>query len=712
MSEALNRLADALRISTKYSYFCEGKVQNCVADDELLKFLIEDMGYKAGTEEEIKKSLQRLEKKRWQRALEPIYVCQVDDVKFDVILDGKESAKGVTFYIAKEGQKKFSKIGVEVLSYESHQEGRNVFCKLSCAIKEDLKPDYYELKVKTEQSEYTTLLAVAPKKCYALNKKGRKKLFGFAVQLYSLKSEHNWGVGDFSDLAQLVDLMAQNGGDVIGLNPLNVLLHDYPESASPYASISRLFLNPIYIDVEAVPLYDKKDKDEESIKKAKESENIDYTTVYCAKIKALQTIFKRLLKQKKSSYYAQFEAYKKERGQELLQLATFQEICHQRYLSGGSLPALEEKALSSSLGSGVKKFVSAHKEEIEFFQFLQFEADRQLKEVEKRIKKKGLAIGLYRDMPVGVSKNSAEVWSDKYLYIQKSGAGVPPDSYFPTGQKWGLAAFNPFELKERGYKPYIKILRANMRYAGAVRIDHIMGLSRLFIIPDKGVKGTYIRYFANDMMNILILESYLNQCVVVGECIGNVEEGYAQSLLDRGIYLLGVLWSERKDADGTMKKPDEYEEKYFASVGTHDMPPLKAWWFGREIATMQNLGLYDKDETVSAYHWRERERRLLLNILDEERVWPEDKYRRGDYLYGEGYPEGIEEAVHSFMAKSKSEVFMLMPEDIFQSEKIQNLPGTDIDKYPNWRSKQVINLEDMGNSEAFKRHINVVKKWR
>jgi 4-alpha-glucanotransferase len=239
-----------------------------------------------------------------------------------------------------------------------------------------------------------------------------------------------------------------------------------------------------------------------------------------------------------------------------------------------------------------------------------------------------------------------------------------------------------------------------------------MGLSRLFVIPDNGVEGTYIRYNEEDMMNILALESHLNECAVVGECIGNVEAGYIEKLLERNIYLLGVLWSERKDDNGTMKEPQEYEEKYFASVGTHDMPPLKAWWFGTEIATMNKLGLYTEEETQKAYHWREHERRLLLEALDRAGVWPQDKLRKGDYIYGENYPEGLEEAVHSYMAKTNSEVFMLMPEDIFQSEKIQNLPGTDIDKYPNWRSKQVFDIENMADSEAFKRNIRLVQQIR
>lgn len=712
MAEQLKILADKLNINTEYDYFCGGKKVHCQASDSLLKYLIEDFGYAAKTEADIKKSVERIDKRRWQRAMEAIYVFDKEHRVFDLVLKEEEFAGDIVVYCVKDGQRKKNVLQVLFEKIEQKKEGHSVYLKLKAEIVDKLETGYYDLVVQTVANEYHTQLAVAPMTCYALNKENKKKLFGFAIQLYSLKSKRNWGVGDFSDLALLVEKTAQDGGDVIGLNPLNVLLHDYPENASPYASISRLFLNPIYIDVEQVPFYEKEDKDEKAVAQAKAAENIDYTVVYNAKIKALRKIFARLEKKKDSSYKKAFNEFKATDEGDLQRLAVFQAICEERCKKGGRLTATEEKDLSSALGTGIEKFALAHQKEIEFFKFLQFEADRQLQNVERKIKKSGMRIGLYRDLPVGVSKDSAEVWSDKYLYIQKSGAGAPPDTYFPTGQKWGLGAFNPMELKERGYKPFIKILRANMRYAGAIRIDHIMGLSRLFIIPDQGKEGTYIRYDAKDMMNILALESEINKCAVVGECIGNVEHGYAEALLKRGIYLLGVLWSERKDANGTMKMPEEYERKYFASVGTHDMPPLKAWWFGREIDTMYRLGLYNEAEMRSAYQWREHERRLLLDALDYTGVWPSDKFRKGDYIYGEGYPEGIDEAVHAYMAKTNSEVFMLQPEDIFQSEKIQNLPGTDVDQYPNWRAKQVFDLEDMTDSKAYQRHIKIVKKWR
>lgn len=711
MSEMLKELAEQLNISTHFTFGC-GEIKANEVSSELLRFFIESLGYGAKNDEEIKRSMERLSKKRWQRVMEAVYVVTEGDKKFDIVLSKEEVDEGFFVSCSEEGKADFKPLKVSFSEEEKKREGRCSYVRLSCQIEEELALGYYEIRVMTSKGAYTAVLAVTPEECYGLDKKGKEKLFGFAVQLYSLKSGRNWGVGDFSDLENLVDLTADTGGDIIGLNPLSVLNHNYPEDASPYSSVSRLFLNPIYIDVEKVPFYEDSDKDAEAIRLAKESENIAYTAVYEAKIHALRNIYARVKANGASDYAKEFAAFKAADTGELHRLAVFQAISAERFKLKGKAGKAWENSVASVLSSGVEKFAAEHAEEIDFFKFLQFEADRQLKTVEKKVKDRGLVIGLYRDLPVGVSKDSAEVWGDKYLYMQGSGAGAPPDNYFPTGQKWGLGAFNPFELKERCYKPFIRILRANMKYAGAIRIDHVMGLSRLYVIPDKGKEGTYIRYNAKDMLNILALESHLNKCVVVGECIGNVEDGFKEMLEARNIYSLGVLWVERKDENGSLKAPYEYEKKYFASVGTHDMAPLKAWWFGSEIGIMKDLGLYSEQEARDAYHWREHERRLLLGALDNEGVWPEDKRRQGDYLYGEGYPEGIEEAVHAYMSKTNSEVFMLQPEDIFQSMKVQNLPGTDIDKYPNWRSKLPIELEDMANSEAYLRNIAAVKKWR
>jgi 4-alpha-glucanotransferase len=221
-------------------------------------------------------------------------------------------------------------------------------------------------------------------------------------------------------------------------------------------------------------------------------------------------------------------------------------------------------------------------------------------------------------------------------------------------------------------------------------------------------------YNFDDMLNIVSLESCLHKYMVVGESIGNVPEGFLTRLAEKNIYSMSILWAERYDSGwGDFISPDQYPENVFASVGTHDMAPLKAWWFGYDIAISRKLNIITSDDEMKdSYHQREHDRVKLLKILDENHVWPEDNHRHGDYIYGEAYPEGIEEAVHRLMAKSNAKVFLVCLEDVFQIDKMQNLPGTDRDKHPNWRMKMVVNLEDNPCSLAYYRNIAAIKKER
>jgi 4-alpha-glucanotransferase len=330
------------------------------------------------------------------------------------------------------------------------------------------------------------------------------------------------------------------------------------------------------------------------------------------------------------------------------------------------------------------------------------------------VEKSGLAVGFYRDLAVGVGRDSAELWADDDLFIADAGAGAPPDGFFGGGQKWGLGAFNPFALKERAYAPFIKVLRANMKNAGALRIDHVMSLMRLYVIPENGSAGTYIMYDFEDMLNLVAIESHLQKCVVVGESIGNVPDGFLEKLAEKKIFSLSVLWAERWEAGwGNFKTPQEYPVQTVVSVGTHDNPPLRMWGFGYDIALHRELGMIKSDEERGeAYHHRELDRWKLLSAMDSNSVWPRDNTRQGNYIYGEGYPEGIEEAVHRFMSRTGSEVFLVELENILHVDKLQNLPGVDRDRYPNWRLKLPVALEKLEDDTAYARSLTAIKLER
>jgi len=712
MTSSLQKLADTIGILTSYTDACN---QEHEIEDNVIRLLAEKLGYKAGNEEEIARSIELYHKKRWQKTLESISVVEQKDIWFDVVLPENHDTSDLKLRLRYRGNEGSFEPGFGVFDEGGRYTiGHTVYKKVVVKINGRLEVGYYEIELETGGKKYKSVLAVAPEKCYANETLEKERLWGFAVQLYSLNSSRNWGIGDFTDLYNLVDICKCSGADVIGLNPLNVLSHDFPEDASPYGSVSRLFLNPIYIDVEKVPGFTPEDMAScrDKVAGLRDSELIQYTPVYGLKITMLEKLYRRMLQDKKSSYYADYEAYCRRKGAELDKLALFQALSEERaHTVWGGWKAWEEEYRNSN-SRAVAEYAKKHHERIGFFKYLQFEAERQFDAVKKHIDEQGLKIGLYRDLAVGVCQNSAELWGDYETFIKDAGAGAPPDELFCNGQNWGLGAFHPEVLKERAYEPYIKVLRANMHNAGALRIDHAMGLMRLFVILNQEECGSYVLYNFADMLNILAIESWLNRCTIVGESIGIVPEGFIEKMAEKNIGSLSVLWVERPLGSSDFKSPSEYPAKAFASVGTHDMPPLKMWWFGYEIAEKHKLGIYTEEQMNWCYHERELERRKLLFALDSNAVWPEDKPRRGDYLYGEAYPEGIEEAVHRFVARAPSEVFLSQLEDILHVEKMQNVPGIDRDQHPNWRRKLPVRLENLESDIAYVRNIAAIKKER
>lgn len=712
MTSSLQKLADTIGILTSYTDACN---QEHEIEDNVVRLLAEKLGYKAGNEEEIARSIELHYKKRWQKTLESISVVEQKDIWFDVVLPENHDTSDLKLRLRYRGNEESFEPGFCVFDEGGRYTiGHTVYKKVVVKINGRLEVGYYEIELETGGKKYKSVLAVAPEKCYANETLEKERLWGFAVQLYSLNSSRNWGIGDFTDLYGLVDICKRSGADVIGLNPLNVLSHDFPEDASPYGSVSRLFLNPIYIDVEKVPGFTPEDMAScrDKVAGLRDSELIQYTPVYELKITMLEKLYRRMLQDKKSPYYADYEAYCRRKGAELDKLALFQALSEERaHTVWGGWKAWEEEYRNSN-SRAVAEYAKKHHERIGFFKYLQFEAERQFDAVKKHIDEQGLKIGLYRDLAVGVCQNSAELWGDYETFIKDAGAGAPPDELFCNGQNWGLGAFHPEVLKERAYEPYIKVLRANMHNAGALRIDHAMGLMRLFVILNQEECGSYVLYNFADMLNILAIESWLNRCTIVGESIGIVPEGFIEKMAEKNIGSLSVLWVERPLGSSDFKSPSEYPAKAFASVGTHDMPPLKMWWFGYEIAEKHKLGIYTEEQMNWCYHERELERRKLLFALDSNAVWPEDKPRRGDYLYGEAYPEGIEEAVHRFVARAPSEVFLSQLEDILHVEKMQNVPGIDRDQHPNWRRKLPVRLENLESDIAYVRNIAAIKKER
>lgn len=435
MVHDLQGIAKRLGIATKF--VDAGMIRReYEVSDETLRFFINSFGYDASNDEAIANSLHRLENARWHQALENIYIVEAGNVSFDVVVPASWAGEYFDLEIFRQNDAERVDVSYEVVNEEQSAfvDGQELL-RLQINIKTTLNIGYYDVRLNVKNKHYKTLLAVAPKRCYEAPAMAHK-LWGFSIQLYSVKSDRNWGVGDFTDLCSLVKICARSGAQVIGLNPLNVLMHNFPENASPYSSISRLFLNPIYIDVEEVPEFTLEDKYEVEgrLEELRSSELIQYSEVYPLKIKMLERCYNRFLNGGNKGRLAAYKQFCKEQGKDLEKLAAFQTLYEDENIQswGGWRAWPEEYRHPDS--PAVKAYVKEHKLRVDFFKFLQFEADRQFNKAQGLVKELGLGVGFYRDLAVGVGKDSAELWSQPELFFADAGAGAPPDAFFPAGQ--------------------------------------------------------------------------------------------------------------------------------------------------------------------------------------------------------------------------------------------------------------------------------------
>jgi (1->4)-alpha-D-glucan 1-alpha-D-glucosylmutase len=463
-----------------------------------------------------------------------------------------------------------------------------------------LAAGYHRLSI--EGLAGATLLVAAPARCYrppALAEGGR--VWGPAVQLYALRSERNWGIGDFGDLAKLVELAAERGAGIVGLNPLHALFPHNPAHASPYSPSSRLQLNVLYIEVEAVEEFRECEPAQRRVRSAefqarlaqlRETPLVDYPGVAAAKFEILELLYAHF---RERGLSAAFRAFQEKSGRALRLHATYEALqayFHVQASATWGWPVWPE-AFRDHDSAEVGRFAEQHLERIEYYEYLQWQAERQLAQVGERCRARGLAVGLYLDLAVSVDRAGSDSWTQQECYALGASVGAPPDEFNPNGQNWGLPPLRPDRLRAQGYRPFIETLRENMRDAGAVRIDHVMGLMRLFWIPPgkTAAEGTYVNYVLDEMMAIVALESERQRCMVIGEDLGTVAEAMRAALERYEVLSYRLLYFERGEG-GAFRPSAEYPRDALVAVSTHDLATLAGWWIGHDLRLRLQLGLF------------------------------------------------------------------------------------------------------------------------
>jgi glycogen debranching enzyme GlgX len=511
-----------------------------------------------------------------------------------------------------------------------------------------------------DRSEHPCHLTVAPDACYLPpSLLADEPRFGIAAHLYALRSRGDQGIGDFTTLARLATGAARAGASMLGLNPLHALFPHDRSRCSPYQPSDRRFLDPIYIDVSGFA---------NGAGIPSPSGPVDYPAVWDAKSAVLRAAFKP----DDGGVIAPA----------LLRFATFEAIAEKLGTSDWREWPAE---LRHPGDSGVSAFAAQHWQTVQFHAFLQRLADQQLATAAASASRDGLSLGFYRDLAVGAAPDGAEAWSAQDTLMHGVSVGAPPDPFAAQGQIWSLPPPDPLAMRRDGYTAFRELLVANMRHAGALRIDHVMGLRRLFITPDgaSGADGAYVAYPLPDLLAQVALESHRAHCLVVGEDLGTVPEGMSERLAAANILSYSVLWFERRD--GHIRPPADWRRLAAACVSTHDLPTLAGWWNGADIAEKRALSLLDDPNAEQA---RATEKADLIGLLRAEALLTDEVDPSAPM------PMAFAAAVHAFVAATPSLLALVQADDLAGETVAVNLPGTDKER-PNWRRRLDVDVEEL-----------------
>jgi 4-alpha-glucanotransferase len=543
----------------------------------------------------------------------------------------------------------------------------------------DLPLGYHRLFVQGGSSESSTPLIVVPARLELPPRLGTKRIWGLATQLYSVQSERSWGVGDLTDLTDLaVWSGAQHGAGYILVNPLHAAAPVVPMEPSPYLPTSRRYVNPLYLRPEAITEFaDVRGRGR--IRKARadlrnrtrRQELIDRDAAWKAKRAALQTVFGV---ERSAGRQLAYAAYREREGRSLDNFAIWCALAEKHGADWHDWP----DALTHPASAAVAEFALKRADAVDFHRWLQWQLDDQLATAQSTAERSGMELGIMHDLAVGVDPNGADAWAMQDVLALGVTAGAPPDEFNQLGQDWSQPPWRPDQLVEQGYEPFRAMVNAVLRHGGGVRVDHIIGLFRLWWIPKGALptEGTYVRYDHEAMIGILALEAHRAEAVVVGEDLGTVETWVRDYLSDRGLLGTSILWFELDrdgpDSTGGPLQAQRWREYCLSSVTTHDLPPTAGYLAGEHVRLRAELGLLTRPV--------EQE---LADDRGEQAAWVAELRRVG--LLGE--KPGVDEtvlALYRYLGRTPSRLLCLSLADAGGEMRTENQPGTS-DEYPNWR---------------------------
>lgn len=683
---ALRQLADLYGIKRSYQAMNDKRV---TASPEATRAVLAALGADVDHHDP-RAVLAREEEQHWNRALEPVVIAWDGDL-CDVVLRLPASAarKRIDYEITLEtGGSISGSLAPSQRAGTEKKIGRSKFIESTFALDDPLPIGYHELRVVHESGEATAVIFSAPMRCF----EGEShRTWGVFAPLYALRRNRTKAIGDLSDLEQMLSWVSSQGGHIAATLPISAAFLTAPFDPSPYSPASRLYWNELFLDVDrilansdCVPARNRACAAEwqHAMRSAAAERYIDYREVAHLKRHVMEALadWFYLQRRERSSEFQRF-------------LSLYPDVDrYAQFRAAGERQARGWPGWPPRLRTGQLEAHDYNDDAVHYHTYSQFALHQQLEALAERSRAEKTA--LYLDMPLGVHPDSFDVWSMPQLFVTGASAGAPPDAFFTKGQNWGFPPLNPKALRENRYEYLRRVMRTQLRYAGMLRIDHVMSLHRLFFVPAgaEAAQGLYVRYPEAEMYAVLTIESQRHNSAIVGEDLGTVPSEVRKSMKRHGVKRMFVVQFEASDDDPPIGTPPR---EAVASLNTHDMPPFAAYWNAADAELRHEMGLLSQTQAAEQHKHRDRMARAIgahlrkLGTLDGSRV------ERMLNRKVEG--RAALHALLEMLARSPADVVLINLEDLWLEEEPQNVPGTSQEK-PNWRRRMQYTLDEIRSS--------------
>lgn len=682
-SEELRALADAHGVATDFWDFTGN---HRIVSAATIVAVLTALGVPCGTPAEVRESLAAHEVTPWRTPLPPSVVIRRGQER-DLPVHLPDGA-GVQVHVTTEDGRTWPLAQKDVWVPPREVDGV-LMGRATFVLPADLPTGWHEIVAVLDDGDTArAALAVTPARL-AEPPLATGRGWGVMAQLYSVRSRRSWGVGDLADLAELTSFFGELGADFLLINPLHAAEPTGHMTPSPYLPVTRRFVNPMYVRPEAIeevgyltgPQRALVEWAAEEVRPANETnDTIDRDGSWAAKRRALEVVYAA---GRSRSRQRSFERFRAEEGEGLEDFALWCAL-YERY-EGAQWPADLADVRSPFVARARRELA----ERVDFYAWLQWVADEQLARAQRVAEDAGMSLGVMHDLAVGVHPDSADAWSTREVFATGIGVGAPPDMYNQQGQNWHQPPWRPDALARSAYAPLRDMARTVLRHAGAVRVDHILGLFRLWWIPDgmASGEGTYVRYDHEAMVGVLLLEAERAGAVVIGEDLGTVEPWVRGYLAERGVLGTSVLWFE-KDGQGRPLQPTAYRRLVLATVDTHDLPPAAGYLAEEHVDLRERLGVLTEPVEKVRLEARTERQRMLARLREHELVGEDPTERE------------VIEALHAYVVRTPAVLVGVSLTDAVGERRAQNQPGTDTE-YPNWRlpladgAEQVVLVENL-----------------